>query len=422
MDFGIFEPLAIALGLGLLVGTQREHDEEHRRIAGVRTFSLITLLGAVCGILAGEYGGWVIAGGLLGITALFVLANVLRARGEEGNVSHVGLTTEVAGLLMFGVGALLTSGIQAPAVALAGVAAVLLQWKAKLHGLIGAIGEREFAAMMQFVLVALVILPVVPNQTVGPYDVLNPFTLWLMVTLIVGISLAAYLAYRVLGVRGGSLAGGVLGGLISSTATTVSYARQCAGNPAAAPAAALVILIASTIVYVRVGIELGAVAPDLLRQGAAPLAVMMAFMGVLCVGLLMKIDSRNVEPPNLENPAQMRTAIVFGILYAVILLLVTAVREEFGQDSAIYGVAIVSGLTDVDALTLSTAELFSQGRLSGDAAWRAILIATLSNLAFKIGATAVLGGRRLATYALATMGVSILFGVGIVVLWPAATG
>ena len=167
---------------------------------------------------------------------------------------------------------------------------------------------------------------------------------------------------------------------------------------------------------------LGAVAPDLLRQAAAPLAVMMAFMGVLCVGLLMKIDSPNVEPPNLENPAQMRTAIVFGVLYAVILLLVTAVREEFGQDSAIYGVAIVSGLTDVDALTLSTAELFSQGRLSGDAAWRAILIATLSNLAFKIGATAVLGGRRLAAYALATMGVSIVFGVGIVVLWPAATG
>ncbi len=419
MDFGIFEPLAIALGLGLLVGSQRERDEEHRRIAGVRTFALITLLGAVCGILAKDYGGWMIAAGLLGITTLFVLANVLRVRGQDSSAGYVGLTTEIAGLLMFGVGAMLTSGIQAPAVALAGVAAVLLQWKAKLHGLIGAIGEREFAAMIQFVLVALVILPVVPNQTVGPYDVLNPFTLWLMVTLIVGISLAAYLAYRVLGVRAGSLAGGVLGGLVSSTATTVSYARQCAGNPAAAPAAALVVLIASTIVYVRVGIELGAVAPDLLLQGALPLAAMMAFMIVLCVALLLLIDSSEMQPPNLENPAQMRTAIVFGVLYAVILLLVTAVREEFGQDSAIYGVAVISGLTDVDALTLSTAELFSQGRLSGDAAWRAILIATLSNLAFKIAAAAVLGGRRLAAYALATMGVSILFGTALVLLWPA---
>lgn len=419
MDFGIFEPLAIALGLGLLVGSQRERDEEHRRIAGVRTFALITLVGAVCGILAADHGGWAIAAGLLGITALFVLGNLLRVQGEGARPGHFGLTTEVAGLLMFGVGAMLTSGIEGPAVALAGVAAVLLQWKAKLHGLISAIGEREFAAMMQFVLVALVILPVVPDQTMGPYDVLNPYTLWLMVTLIVGISLAAYLAYRVLGVRGGSLAGGVLGGLISSTATTVSYARQCAGNPAAAPAAALVVLIASTIVYVRVGIELGAVAPELLRQGVLPLAVMMAFMAVLCVGLLAKIDSRHMQPPNLENPAQIRTAVVFGILYAVILVLVTAVREEFGQDAAIYGVAVISGLTDVDALTLSTAELFSQQRLSGDTAWRAILIATLSNLAFKIAATAVLGGRRLAAYALATMGTSIVFGVGLVLLWPA---
>ncbi|MEJ2602869.1 MAG: MgtC/SapB family protein [Gammaproteobacteria bacterium] len=418
MDFGIFEPLAIALGLGLLVGTQRERDEEHRRIAGVRTFALITLVGAVCGVLAESHGGWVIASGLLGVTALFILGNVVRMRQDP---EHAGLTTEIAGLLMFGVGAMLTTGIEAPAVALAGVAAVLLQWKTKLHGLISAIGEREFAAMMQFVLVALVILPVVPDQTMGPYDVLNPFTLWLMVTLIVGISLAAYLAYRVLGVRGGSLAGGILGGLISSTATTVSYARQCAGNPAAAPAAALVILIASTIVYARVGIELGAVAPDLLRLGALPLAAMTAFMAVLCSILFMKIDTRSMAPPDLENPAQLRTALVFGVLYAVILLLVTAVREEVGNDAAIYGVAVISGLTDVDALTLSTAELFSQERLSGDAAWRAILIATLSNLAFKIGATAVLGGRRLATYAGVTLGLSILFGLGIVMFWPAGS-
>lgn len=418
MDFGIFEPLAIALGLGLLVGSQREREGEHRRIAGVRTFALITLVGAVSGILAERYGGWVIAGGLLGITGLFILGNLVRLQGR-GSPGHFGLTTEIAGLLMFGVGAMLTSGIQAPAVALAGVVAVLLQWKTKLHGLIGAIGEREFAAMMQFVLVALVILPVVPNQTIGPYDVLNPFTLWLMVTLIVGISLVAYLAYRILGVKGGSLAGGVLGGLISSTATTVSYARQCAGNAAAAPAAALVVLIASTVVYVRVGIELGAVAPPLLRQGAPAFATMMAFMAVLCIALLLKIDTRKMEPPNLENPAQLRTALIFGVLYAVILLLVTAVREEFGQDAAIYGVAVVSGLTDVDALTLSTAELYSQGRLAGDAAWRAILIATLSNLAFKVGAAAVLGGRRLALYCLATLGTSILFGTAIVLLWPA---
>lgn len=415
MDFGVFEPLAIALGLGLLVGTQRERDQEHRRIAGVRTFALITLLGAVSGMLAKSHGGWIIAAGLLGVTALFVLGNVINMRRQE---YHAGLTTEIAGLLMFGVGAMLTSDIEAPAVALAGIAAVLLHWKAKLHGIIGAIGERDFAAMMQFVLVALVILPVVPDQTIGPYDVVNPFTVWLMVTLIVGISLAAYLAYRILGVRGGSLAGGVLGGLISSTATTVSYARQCAGNSQSAPAAALVVLIASAMVYVRIGIELGAVAPMLLREAVLPLSTMMAFMTILSIVLLMKIDAKHMQPPNLENPAQIRTAIVFGVLYAAILLLVTAIREKFGQDTAIYGAAVISGLTDVDALTLSAAELFSQDRLSADAAWRAILIASLSNLGFKICATAVLGGRRMALYGGMTMGISILFGTGLVLLWP----
>ncbi len=415
MDFGIFEPLAIALGLGLLVGSQRERDGEHRRIAGVRTFALITLLGAVAGILAGRYGGWVLAGGLLGVTALFVLANLIRARATD---EHVGVTTEMAGLLMFCVGAMLTNDYEAPAVALAGTAAVLLHWKAKLHHMIGALGERDFAAMMQFVLVALVILPVVPNETFGPYDVVNPFNVWLMVTLIVGISLAGYVAYRVLGVRGGSLAGGLLGGLVSSTATTVSYARQAASNPRSAQTAALVILTASAIVYVRIGIELAAVAPSLLVRAAPPLAVMLGFMALMCLALVWRVDPRTTEPPSLENPAQIRTAIVFGLLYALILLLVTAVREEFGRDTAIYGAAVVSGLTDVDALTLSVAELYSQERVAGDTAWRAVLIASLANLAFKIAVAAVLGGRRLALYAGATLGASVVFGAGLVWWWP----
>jgi uncharacterized membrane protein (DUF4010 family) len=412
-DVEIFKPLAIALGLGLLVGLQREWDRHP--LAGIRTFTLITLLGAISALLARDFGGWIVAASLLGLAALLISGNWLRESGNPD--APVGQTTETAALLMFSVGAMLMAGYTLPAVVLGGATAVLLHLKDRMERVVGRLSASDIRAVFQFVLIALVILPLLPNETYGPYDVLNPFKIWLMVVLIVGISLSAYVAYRLVGVHAGSILGGILGGLISSTATTVSYARQCKDKPQVVGTASLVIVIASTVVLVRVAIEIAAVARGLLPALIPPFAAIFALMAGLSAWLYLRSQQGKAEPPEHSNPSQLKPAIVFGLLYAVVLLMVAFFRDYFG-DTAIYAAAVISGLTDVDALTLSVAELFNRERVPEDTAWRAILLATLSNLAFKAGAAGVLGGAALFRIVGAAFGVTILAGLAIIFLWP----
>ena len=264
MELGLFKPLAIALGVGLLVGMQRERETSP--IAGIRTFPLITILGSLSAMLADAFGGWVLAAGFLAVSAMLLIGNLVQFGKDE---IDPGLTTEMAGLVMFGVGAALVKGYTAPAIAVSGVVAVLLHWKKRLQNFVDKISGGDFKAIIQLVLIGLVILPVLPNQTYGWYNVLNPYKIWLMVVLISGISLIAYVAYKLLGARVGTILGGMLGGLISSTATTVSFSRQAKTRSDTAPMVSLVILIASTIVFGRILLEIGIVAPEFLPTAAA---------------------------------------------------------------------------------------------------------------------------------------------------------
>ena len=409
----LFASLGIATALGLLVGLQREWDRHP--LAGIRTFTLITLLGAVSALLAKEFGGWVVVAGVLGVTALMITGNWMHESGND-DAPH-GQTTETAALVMFFVGAMLVIDLTIPAVVLGGATAVLLHMKDRMESFVGRLTASDVRAIFQFVLIALVILPLLPNDTYGPYEVLNPFKIWLMVVLIVGIGLTAYVVYRLLGVRAGSILGGILGGLISSTATTVSYARQAAENSRAVGTAALVIVIASTVVLVRVTIEIAAVARGLLPSLIPPFAVVFGLMAVISGILYWRLQQAETQPPDHSNPSQLKPAIIFGGLYALVLLLVAFVKDRFG-DTAIYVAAVISGLTDVDALTLSVAELFNQSRVTDSTAWRAILVATLSNLAFKAGAAGVLGGRKLFGIVGTIFGATIAVGLGVVILWP----
>jgi uncharacterized membrane protein (DUF4010 family) len=409
----IFKPLGIALGLGLLVGLQREWDKHP--LAGIRTFTLITLLGAIAALLARDFGGWVVAAGLLALVALLISGNWMKEDGlRKGSV---GQTTETAALVMYGVGAMLMAGYTIPAVVIGGATAVLLHLKDRLQTVVGSLTASDVRAIFQFVLIAMVILPLLPDETYGPYDVLNPFKVWLMVVLIVAISLSAYVAYRIVGVRAGSVLGGILGGMISSTATTVSYARQCKSNPKLVGTAAFVIVVASTIVLVRVAIEITAVARGLLPELLPPFIAVFVLMAAISVWLYFRLQQSKAEPTEHSNPSQLKPALIFGAMYAVVLLLVAFVKDYFG-DTAIYAAALISGLTDVDALTLSVAALFNQDRLPGDTSWRAILLATLSNLAFKAGAAGVLGGAALFRIVGIAFGVTIVAGLGVIFLWP----
>lgn len=409
MTDNVFLQLGLSLFLGLLVGLQREKTESS--IAGFRTFPFITVLGTLCGILALRFEGWVVGAGLLAVTSLLVIANLIRSRGGD---LDPGITTEAAALLMYGVGACLAAGHAAVAVAVGGTVAVLLQLKKPMHEFAAQVGDVDVKGIMQFVLVTLVVLPVLPNRAFGPWAVLNPFKIWLMVVLISGISLTAYLAQRLLGGRAGSLAGGFLGGVVSSTATTASYSRLAAESPSHGGLAAAVIMLASAMVYARMLIEIGAVAAASYAALSWPLLAMLAIStltGLIAYGLATKEPA---EVPPQRNPAQMKVAVVFGALYALVLLAAAAARDYLGA-RGLFLVAAVSGLTDVDAITLSTAQLVQNGSYDPVTGRQAILLASLSNLVFKAGIVAVLGGRRL--FRRTGLLMAIVLAGGFAVLW-----
>ena len=412
MDIKVVEALALAVGLGLLVGLQREWTAHH--VTGIRTFTLITVLGTLLGLLSQTIGVWLLVAGLLGVAAVVLVGTVLSYVGRH---EELGLTTEVAALVMYGVGVALAYGQTELGLSVGGGVAVLLQGKKPLHTLVGRFSEPDIRAIFNLVLIALVILPVLPNRSYGPYGVLNPFEIWLMVVLIVGISLGGYISYKFLGARAGTLLGGVLGGLISSTATTVSYARRSRHAPEVVGMAAFAIVIASTIVFARLIFEIALVAPELLSALAPPLVVIMLVMGVLAAVLYFARGAEVEQVPLDEDPSELKAAVLFGLLYAAILFAVAAGQQWLGH-RGLYLVAAISGLTDMDAITLSTAQLIKRGELDVDTGWRMILLGSLSNLVFKGAAVAVLGHRRLLRRVSIAFGVVLLCGGLLLVLWP----
>lgn len=413
MEIIVLQQLAVAFGLGLLLGLQRERAESS--IGGIRTFPLIAIFGTICAHLEKSFGGWIVAAGLLALVAVVIYSNF--AKMKSGAIDP-GMTTEVAALLLYGLGAYVVVGNMITAVVVGGAMAVLLQFKKPLHELAGAIGERDMRAIMQFVLLSLVILPVLPHKDFGPYGVWNPFQIWLMVVLIVGISLSGYIAYKFLGTRAGTLLAGILGGLISSTATTVSYARRTAENASLASLAAFVIMIASCVSLARILIEVAAVAPLKFAALAPPLGIMLGAAILIATAMYFVRRSRDTKMPEQKNPAELKTAFVFGAIYALVLLAVAAAKEHFGS-AGLYTVSAISGLTDMDAITLSSARLVESGRTDPSTGWRAILVAALSNFVFKFGTVALLGNRSLTLRVGVAFSLVFVCGALILGLWPA---
>ncbi len=404
--------LGLSLGFGLLIGLQRERTES--RLGGIRTFPLISIFGTFASLLATTYGAWVLAAAFLALAAVLGMAGFHRLKAPDG---EAGLTTEIAALITFGIGAYLVQGDWKLAAVATGVVVVLLHLKEPMHRFVNAMGEKDMGAVMQFVVISLIVLPLLPNRTFGPYDVLNPFNIWRMVVLIVGIGVAGFIVYKIVGERAGDILGGVLGGMISSTATTVSYARRSKGASGAYFHTAFIIMIASTITYFRVLFEISAVAPKYVGELFPPLAVMALWMIGISVAVYFVNNSQVETLPQQSNPAHLRSALVFGALYAGILLAVGAARQHFGP-GALYGVALVSGLTDMDAITLSISTLVEHQRVPSMTGWRLILAASLANLVFKGAIVAFLGDARLAWRVALLFAIAMAGGIVIILFWP----
>lgn len=397
------QTLALALLLGMLVGLQRELKD--KQIAGFRTFGLVTVFGAMTGLIALHTSAWVIAAGVLGVIAVIVMGNVVKLRAQR---VEYGMTTEVSLLLMFAIGAWLPYGSWAVGAAAAGGTALILYSKPRFKGIIARLEDRDIRAIMQFVLISLIILPILPNQTYGPFDVFNPRLTWLLVVLITGIGLGGYLMYKFVGQRAGVLLGGILGGLVSSTATTVSYARLASGSAAAARNAAVVIVIASSMVYVRMLIEISVMASGYFYRMAMPVILLGLFTVVVAWFVYRRITSAEAEVPQQRNPSELGAALAFAAFYVLILFLMAAASDWLPED-ALFAVALLSGLTDMDAVTLSTSQLVNDGTISDDRGWRLIMTAFISNTLFKLGIASTLGHPELRRNLAGAFGAIALF-------------
>lgn len=386
--------LLASLGIGLLIGLERERNPASR--AGLRTFGLVAVLGTVCALIAERTGSpWIIAVGLLIVGGMMIAA--YHSHPDERDP---GTTSVIAILLCFCYGAMIWLGYRTPAVMMAIITTALLYFKPELQNLSKNLTRRDLISMLQFGVLSLVILPILPDRDLGPYAALNPSQIWWMVVLVSGVSLSGYAALRYFGQKHGAPLLGVLGGLASSTATTLIFSRHARTEPLLASLALVVILIANLIVPVRLGVVTAIVQPGVL-PALLPVLGGGLLVGLCVVALAWRGLSSKSELPELElrNPTEIRTAVSFGLIYALVLVL-SAALSDYAGNKGVYAVALISGLTDVDAITLSSLRLYGMQKLDGGETVTAILIAMLANLGFKLGIIAVVGGRKLAGAAL----------------------
>ncbi len=401
----IFEKLGISLLLGLLVGLQREKAQSS--LGGFRTFPLATIFGTLCGLIAQTYGGNFLAAALIGLIVLILMGNLSLLRSEERSG---GITTEISLLIMFAVGVYLVAGSKLVAVVIGGGVAVLLQYKPELHGFASRLGDADLKAIMRFVLLSFIILPILPNEAFGPFEVLNPHEIWLMVVFIVGLNLIGYIVSKFVGPSAGTFTSGILGGLISSTATTLSFTQSARRGETSLSRATTVILIASTFVYLRVLLETAAVSNTLFNALLAPLSAWFAFSLLLALGSHFLSKEKQTSSNEPQKPGGVRSALIFGVTYVAVVVVTAAAKKYLGPGS-LYWVAAISGVTDVDAITLSTARLVTLHQLAPEQGREMILLGTLTNLAFKTGIVAFSGNAKLALKVGGLLSLCIAFGV-----------
>jgi uncharacterized membrane protein (DUF4010 family) len=378
--------LLVAALLGGLVGVERERSEKERGIhhfAGVRTFPMFALLGAGLVLAAGGVGA-VAAAGFLGVAALVVASYYRTSRDGD-----IGATTEVAALATYAVGVLAGAGALLVAGAVGIGVAVLLAGKQRLEAFPRALSREELGAALTLAVIAAVILPVLPDQRYGPWGVWNPRTLWAMVVLVCGLSFVAFVAMRVLGAARGLYLSGLLGGLVSSTAATVSFASRSREAPTQATALAGAAGLASLVMLARVGILTAVVNSTLLTPLGPFLGLSIAAGAFGLIVLLRRAPVAQDQAPQVTNPFRLAEAVKFAAVYAVVLFAVEGAGRYLGT-WGIVAAAVLAGLTDVDAITLSLAAA-AGSTLPPAGAAAAIGVAALSNTVAKAGYAVWLG-------------------------------
>jgi uncharacterized membrane protein (DUF4010 family) len=414
-----------ALLIGALIGLEREfvqQREEEPDFAGIRTFSLMALLGAVAAFLTQQHGILpfvVVYGGLALLIWVSYLGDIFQGRRE-------GITTEVVALLVPLLGAMVVWNLAELAIALGVITALVLSQKPRLHAVARRMSAEDLWATLEFALIAAVVLPLLPNRTFGPLDILNPYEIWLLVVFVSGIGFLGYVLMKVLGAERGIGLTGLLGGLASSTATTLSFAGRSKKTPSLSAAFGSAIVLASTMMFPRVLVEVLVVYRPLVASLIVPVGAML-LTGWLVFAIMWRRE-RSAEVSDegaveLTNPLNLSTAVKFGLLFAVVLVVTKAANRFFGT-TGVYVASVLTGLTDVDSITLSVLELAAEGQIVPRVATVSIILAVLTNTLAKGAMAIALGAHELRRPVVWAFGAMVIVGIisAGAVLWLGTPG
>lgn len=414
----------IALLIGALVGVEREKHKAASQgltFGGLRTFILFAEAGAVAAWLSVERNmPWLFVATVLAVAAVVTIGYVLESRVKP---DALGLTTELAAITVCLLGGAVMYGYAEIAVGLAIATSAVLAFKQPLHQIVDRLGMDDIYAVLKLLIATFIVLPVLPREAVDPWGALNPYQLWLLVILVSSLSLVGYVAVRWLGSAPGALVTGVAGGLVSSTAVSLAFARnsRSGGRLQAADSLAAGMLLAWVMMFVRIGFAVTVVHSALLDDLAVPFGIMTA-VAAAASGFFYLRDARShhaavasgAEVP-LKNPFSLWEAVKFCALFAVVLLIVKLTQTNFAAHG-LYLVSAIAGLTDVDAITLSMAGYAQQGG-SAATAVGAIVVAALTNTLVKCGFVVALGSAELRRRVLPATAVMIVAGVGAILIF-----
>jgi uncharacterized membrane protein (DUF4010 family) len=403
MNLTVTLRLAIALAIGLIIGTERgwSSRDSHKglQIAGIRSFGFVGLFGGISALLAEQFGAVVIAVSFLGLALIVGLSYGLTV----GQSQDFGITTELTLMMTFMLGVMVGNDFAAEAVGVAVVMAALLGFKEELHRSLARLDRQELLATLQLLLIAVVVLPLLPNRNLGPWDALNPRSIGLLVLLIAATSYIGYFAMRLLGTRVGLLATATIGALVSSTAVTVSFGRMARRTQGSVAILGAGISLAAGTMAVRILAEVSIVNPALLPSLAPPIAVL-AMVPLIAAGVIALRKEPEPQTPStpstsdveLKSPIELGSALGYGAVLAVLFVSIRAVEAWFGK-SGIYILSALSGITDVDAVSLSLAQS-AKVDLPLSVATAGILIAAMVNTLVKAILATVIGGWKLARW------------------------
>ncbi|MBI2665195.1 MgtC/SapB family protein [Candidatus Woesearchaeota archaeon] len=412
IELAILQNFLLAIALGTLVGLEREYARFKKRghsYAGIRTFPLISLFGALAAFLGNVISPWILYISMMLLGILIIVAYYILA---EHDVKHSGATSELAGFLVFFIGMFCFYGEFTFAISLTVITTIILYSRSVLHHLAETITKKEMRDTIIFIMIAFVVLPLLPNQWYGPRQLFNPYILWLMIVLVSGISFFGYVLVRRFGEKGIELTG-ILGGLVGSTPMTINFSERSKKEKKIYRALALGVILANSVMFIRVLTEVFIINQPLFKKVVLPILALTLITGSSAYFLWKKMKhvANNAQ---IESPLKLISAVKFGLFFAGILALVK-IAEAYLSNSGVYLISFLSGIANMDAITVTLSQLAKSG-LALETASKGIFLAMLTNLTFNT-AIAYWIGRKDFSRIILRVFIIVLIAGGLIFWW-----